>query len=104
MSFLTKTGIMLGTLKRSLGEEMEYRYKRGGSTDITAIWNRQHTTVDPDTEVVVSTNDPNIGVQLKDLRAYPVENDEVHFNGDKYKVVDVEDDGQGAAQLMLYKL
>ena len=104
MSFLAKTDIMLGTLKRSLGEEMSYRYKTGGSTKITAVWNRQHTSVDPDTEAVVSTNDPNIGVQLKDLRAYPVEGDKVYFNGDKYKVVDVEEDGQGAAQLRLYKL
>lgn len=103
MSFLGKTRLMLGTLKRSLGETMTYKHKGGGSVNITAVWNREHQTVDPDTEVIVSSNNPHIGVQLSDLLKPPKDDDQVVFQGDTYRVVDVEEDGQGAAQIVLFK-
>jgi len=103
MSFLAKASRMLGTLKRRLGEEMLYRHNSGGSVTICAVWNREHEIVDADTETVVSTNNPHIGVQLSDLLMPPVEDDEVVFCGITYRVVDVEEDGQGAAQIQLFK-
>lgn len=104
MSFLAKADKCLGILKRSLGEEMIYRFRDGGSVTITAVWNREHEIVDANTETVVSSTNPHIGVQLKDLTKPPKENDTVDFLGKQYRVIDVEEDGQGAAQIILYKL
>ena len=95
---------MLGILKRTLGEEMVYRHKSGGVVTIKAVWNKEHLFVDPDTEAVVSSTNPNIGVQLSDLLKAPAENDTVDFLNDSYRVIDFEQDGQGAAQIILLKL
>jgi len=104
MSFLAKTDLMLGTLKRSLGEKMIYQHLDGGEVAITAVWNREHEIVDANTETIVSTVHPHIGVQLKDLIQPPKENDTVLFLGNTFRVIDVEEDGQGAAQIILFKL
>jgi hypothetical protein len=104
MSFLSKTKLVLGTLTRSLGEKMLYRHANGGTVEIVATWNREYQFIDPETETPVSSFNPHIGVRLSDLIESPQEGDTVEFQNNVYRVQDVEEDGQGAAQLMLYKL
>lgn len=103
MSFLAKAARLLNRAKQSLGEDMVYRYKDGGSVSIKAIFNNQFEIVDPNTETMVTSNDPHIGVVLSDLSKKPREGDEVDFLDVVYQVVDVQEDGQGAAQIFLYK-
>lgn len=104
MSFLAKADKAIGILKRQLGETVIYRHQDGGSVSINAVWDRSYEIVDADSETVVSSTNPHIGVELTDLLEAPKENDKVEFLNDVYRVVDIEPDGQGAAQIVLFKL
>lgn len=104
MSFLAKAEKLLDVAKRNLGEDILYRHASGGSVSIKALWNNQYELIDPDTEALVSSNQPHVGVILKDLLEPPKQDDTLEFLEKVYKIVDIQEDGQGAAQLFLFKL
>lgn len=94
---------LLGHATRRLGEKVEYRYVNGGVKQIDAVFDNEFEQVDPDTERVVSTNQPVIGIRLSDIAREPVVNDEVYIIRDNktYKVQDTQEDGQGGVTLFL---
>ena len=91
--------LVLGNTTRLLGEKVEYRYKNGGSIKINAIFDNQWEQLDPDTERVVSTNQPVLGLRLSDLSQAPSTGDEVLIIEEniEYVVQDTREDGQGGA-------
>lgn len=104
MSFLAKASRMLDVTKRSLGEKVTYRHKDGASVEIFGVWSNQFELLDADTQTMVVSSQTNIGVKLADLADQPKQDDEIDFQGVAYRVVDVQEDGQGAAQIFLYKI
>lgn len=103
-SFLAKADRILDRAKTSLGEDILYTHGDGSSATIRGIWNNEYQIVDPDTEALVTSNNPHVGVILKDLLIAPANGDIVEFQSKQYKVIDIQEDGQGAAQLFLYKI
>lgn len=104
MSFLRKASNLLGTAKRQLGEDVVYHHSDGQSVDVKAVWDDRYIFIDSDTEAHISGNNPQFGVQLDDLLAPPVQGDEVEILGRRYKVTDIQEDGQGAAQLLVHRI
>jgi hypothetical protein len=94
---------ILGHATRILGEKIEYRFKGGGSKVIDSIFDNEWEQVDPDTERVISTNQPILGIRLKDLERAPKNGDEVLIIRDNlvYIVQDTREDGQGGVSLFL---
>lgn len=94
---------LLGHATRILGEKIIYEYVEGGTVEIDAIFDNEWEQVDPDTERVVSSNQPILGVKLKDLDRMPKTNDIVYIKRDneKYVVHDSREDGQGGVSLFL---
>ncbi len=94
---------ILGHTTRILGEKIKYTFKKGGDVQIDAIFDQEWEQVDPDTEQVVSTNQPVLGVRLSDLKDEPKIGDEILILRDnkKYVVQDTREDGQGGVSLFL---
>lgn len=108
MSFREKYGCVLDVCMDEFGAQCEepviYRpIKGGGEFKIRAIYDRDAITVDPDTEQVISTSEPMIGVKLADLLFSPSVGDQVTVLGEQFKVVDTEDDAHGGMTMKLHK-
>ena len=86
------------------GENVQFLPIAGGSFTVRAIFDNQYEQVDPDTEVVVATNQPVLGVRLSDLPALPQKGDRFVVRGKYYKIVDAQEDGQGGASLLMHKV
>jgi len=105
MSFKNKVQNLLGTVIPTLGEKVQYRPKAGGSIIINAVFDNEYESVDPETEQLVSSNIPRIGIRLSDLSSPPEKGDKlVTEDGQTYKVTDPREDGQGGATLYLHKV
>lgn len=86
------------------GEDVTYEPKRGGSYDIRGIFDNQFEQVDPDTEVVISSNSPTLGVKLADLPDVPVKGDMVIIRNKRFRVIDSQEDGVVGSILFLHEV
>jgi hypothetical protein len=90
--------------KKTFGEVCEYEPLSGGSFSISGIFNDRHVFVDPNTEQVVSTIQPTLGVKLADMPAAPVKGDKVTLRNVQYVVRDSREDGEGWLHLFMYEV
>lgn len=88
---------------RVFGEEVTFYPKTGKVYKRRAVFDNEYQTVDPDTERLVSTNQPALGVNLNDFPVVPSKGDEVHVRGVRFLVVEKQEDGQGGAVLLLHR-
>ena len=86
-----------------LGDKVIYRPKKGGTFDIYGVFDERFLQVDPDTEEVVASNIPNVGIRLKDIPFTPEQGDEVEVFDTKYLVTDSQEDGLGGSTLLLHR-
>ena len=88
----------------AFGEPIEYTFTRRRITKkINGIFDEIFEQVDPDTEVVVSSNLLTLGIKLSDLPYPPEKNDRVKLRKTIYRVVDSQEDGQGGSELILHR-
>jgi hypothetical protein len=85
------------------GESVCYRPKRGGAHTIEAVFDREAIQVDPDTEEIVASNNPRIGIKLSDIPNPPQQGDRVDIGQERFEVTDSQEDGQGGAALLLLR-
>lgn len=105
MSFLSKTDKLLGSATRILGgETVQFFPKSGGRIDIQGVFDNEASLVDPDTERLVTSTQPILGIRLRDLDKIPLEGDEVVVRGERFKVVDIREDGLGGASLFISRV
>lgn len=91
--------------KCAFGITAQYRPKAGGSFSIVGIFDNQFEQVDPDTEIIVTSNAPMFDVKTKDLRGGKAEKgDQVKIKEILYKVIDSQEDGLAATKLILHKV
>lgn len=105
--FKSKVDKLLDVALKVLGEESSVRYEsvRGGAVEISAVFDKDWEGVDPDSETIISSNQPALGVKLADLPGGEAEQDDVFYIGkEKYLVWDVRPDGQGGATLLAHEL
>lgn len=107
MSFRDKTDKLLDTaLSESFfGEKnkVKYRPKSGGTFTIRGIFDESWEEIDLDTQVSLSSTQPNVGIILRELAEKPIIGDLLTVRFIDFKVVDVVEDGQGGATLFLNK-
>jgi len=90
---------------RVFGEEVKFYPKTGGIVLINAVFDSAFQAVDPDTEDLISANQSMLGVNLNDIRGNEVFKDEVfEVRGTRFKVIDVQEDGQGGATILIQKM
>jgi hypothetical protein len=86
------------------GEEVTFYPKSGGVYKVRGIFDNEYQTLDPDTEQVLSVNQPALGVNLNDIKFPLKQGDEVQVRETRFRVQDKREDGQGGAMLMLHKV
>lgn len=103
VDFRDRVDRLLDKCTKTFGEKIIYYPKSGGSYPIEAIFDNDYENVDPETEQVVSSNQPVIGVNLNDLKFEMKKDDQARVRNLMYRVVEVREDGQGGASLFLHK-
>lgn len=96
---------LLGAAKREFGENVTYTpaNRPGPSFVVDGIFNEMYQEVDQG-GVVVTSQQPNLGIRLSDFPNPPFNEDKVAIRGFMYKVIDVQPDGEGGAKLLLHQV
>jgi hypothetical protein len=104
MNFKDLVDDMLGVLTETFGEAVYYQHKKlkAQPYKITAVFDEMWEFTDPQTQAVVSTNAPRLGIRMSDLRVTPEQDDKVIIGKRHFLVKDSLEDGQGGAYLMLH--
>jgi hypothetical protein len=87
----------------SFGEEVVYLPKTGGQETKCGIFDNRFEQVDPDTEMVVASNQVTLGVKLSDFSNPIAKNDKFIIREITYRVIDVQEDGVAGARVFLHK-
>lgn len=104
IDFRDRVSRVLNHCKKNFGEECILYPQAGGSHIITGIFDNEYQAVDPDTEQVISANQPVLGVNLFDLDIDIQIGDQIQVRNLRYKINDKRDDGQGGASLFLHRV
>jgi len=89
-----------------VGETGTFKYipKVGVGFDVRGIFDNEYKAVDPDTQAIVSSLVPNLGVKLSDLPQSPQNGDMVFVQDQKFRIIEVQKDVHGGARLFLHKV
>ncbi len=102
--FRNRVNRILKAATSTFGEAVVFYPKSGGVYKCQGIFDNEYQAIDPDTEQVISSNQPALGINLNDL---PIElniEDLVKIRGYEFRIVDKREDGQGGATLLLHKV
>lgn len=95
---------ILSVSMSKFGEEVVFFPKTGGVYKVRAVFDNEWISLDPDTEQLISVNQPSLGINLNDVKFDVKQNDEVEVRKIRYRVQDKREDGQGGARLLLHKV
>ena len=101
--FRERVNKVLNHCKKNFGEDCILYPKDGGSFPIVGIFDHDYEGVDPDTEQVISANQPVLGINLNDTDFEILIGDKVKIRNLLYKIYDKREDGQGGASLLLHR-
>lgn len=88
---------------RTFGETVQFYPSVGGIFSVRAVFNNSFHNIDPSTQQIVEVNQPNLGVNLNDIKFDLKVGDQAVVRGVKYRIDQKEEDGQGGATLYLHK-
>ena len=104
VDFRDRVNRVLKACTKNFGEKvLYYPPDRSGSFEITGIFDNDYQAIDPDTEQVISGNQPILGVNLFDLSFEIKTGGKIKLRNILYKIYDVREDGQGGASLLMHK-
>jgi hypothetical protein len=103
IDFRDRVNKLLKTATKVFGEEIILMPKKGGQYKIKGIFDNEYQAIDPDTEEIISSNQPVLGVNLHELKIEPQNGDLIRIRNLIYKIIDVREDGQGGASLFLHR-
>lgn len=105
MDFRNLVDDVLSVCTDTFGEEVTfYPLNRTGVYKVQAIFDNEYSVVDPDTEEVISSNRPALGINLNDIEFTIKKNDQVEIRGQRFAIYDKQEDGQGGAVLLLHRV
>lgn len=102
--FRDKVNRVLNHGMETFGESVTFYPKSGGVYKVQAVFDNSYEAIDPDTEQVISANQPTLGVNLNKIEFEMRQGDEVQVRDTRYEVTDKREDGQGGALLLLHKI
>jgi hypothetical protein len=87
----------------TFGEDVTFSPKAGGgSHTVTAVFDEDFQSVDPDAGVPVTSRRPNLGVVLANLPVPPQKGDTWTVRGIEYRCTEVQPDSEGHAAILLH--
>lgn len=89
----------------TFGEEVTFfPLNRTGVYKARGIFDNEYAVVDTDTEEVISSNQPALGINLNDIKFDIKQNDQVEIRDQRFSIYDKREDGQGGAVLLLHRI
>ena len=79
IDFRDRVSKILDASTRNFGEDVVLMPKKGGQYNIRGIFDNEWESVDPDTEQVISSQQPVLGINLHGISIRPI-------SGDKLKI------------------
>ena len=104
MSWLNTCGLVLGNCLTTFGEDIVYTPKGQPAVNMTGIFDDLYESVDPNTNAIITSQQPIVGIKDADLGQTPRQDDQVFVRGILYRVKEVQTDGQGGSRLFLHKI
>lgn len=95
---------LLGHCTATFGGDCVHAPENFPRQNFEGIWSDVYITADPDTGLMVSTSEPNIGVRLADFNRPPKKGDKIIRKNIHYFIRALEPDGEGGATLVLEKV
>lgn len=96
----------LGAIIGTCGERIRVtaKDKRFPPFTINGVYDDNFKFIDPETENLVSSNEPMVGIRMSDSPKPLCAGDKIYVHSERlfYKIVDVLEDGQGGAVLKLH--
>jgi hypothetical protein len=102
--FREKVDRLLSTSMEVFGEDVKFFPASGGVYNLRGVFDNEYQSLDPDTEQIVSVNQPSLGVNLNDVKFDLKQGDEVEIRKQRFRVQDKREDGQGGTVLLLHKV
>lgn len=112
MPWADKVAMVERNALAEFGEGVEYTYASTATQELRAIFRSAFVAIDPETEVAVTTTQPNLKVRTADMDEAPTGGegiagdpaDTVQVRGATYRVSDVElDEANEWAVLLLHR-
>ena len=103
VDFRDKVNKILNHCKKEFGEEATLYPVDGGTYIIQGIFDNEYEAVDPETEQLISANQPIFGVNLFDLNIELKPKSRIKIRNLFYRINEVREDGQGGASLILHR-
>ncbi len=94
---------VLGACQRVFGEPVVFKLANGTEHQVSGIFNQMYQSVDPNTNAIVQSHQPNIGVRRQDLPSKPTRSDFFIVRGITYRVVEDQQDGEGDLHILLHR-
>lgn len=81
-----------------------YKHSTGEEYQIKGIFDRNFSSVDPDSGAIIISNNPILSITEKDLIKLPDEGDSVSIGGVNYRILEAQPDSEGMSKLILREL
>jgi len=102
--FRDRVSKLLKTCTKTFGEDCLLLPKRGGRYNIKGIFDNDYEAVDPDTEQVISSNQPVLGINLHEIPIEIRPGDQLKIRNLTFNIYEIREDGQGGASLLMHKV
>jgi hypothetical protein len=73
----------------------------GSPISLDGVFSKKSQMVNPETGVSVDSNRPSYGIRRADLPADPLPADTILVSGITYRIIEVNEDGEGGVELIL---
>lgn len=103
MSFESLAGMTLDACQAAFGENVTFTPAVGSPVQASGIFSGISTEIDSATGFPVQVKKPVIGIKLADFPQAPKQGDRFTVRSVTYKVLRVDEDGEGGAQIALAK-
>lgn len=103
MNWRSHTDRIISAVTKTFGDEMTFSPKGGTPVQINGVFDFEHEAVDPETQAIISVQQPVVTVRIADLPREPKRGDRFVIKSVSYDVRDVRPDGHGAALVLLNK-
>lgn len=77
---------------------------QGSRFKVKAVFDKEFENLDVQTENVIASNQPALGIKLSDFPRPPTKKDVFIVDNIEYSIEDVQEDGQGGATVFLHLL
>lgn len=90
--------------KVTFGEDVVYSPNEGEDVAAVGVFSKVYELVDPDTENLVSSDQPTLGIKDSDFPKVVEKNEVFTIREKVYRVRDSQADGEGWTRLFLYEV